>query len=969
MSSSKRRVLLVGWDAADWKIIHPLMDQGKMPTVKRLVETGVMANLATLHPVLSPMLWTSIATGKRPWKHGIHGFSEPTPDGQGIRPITNLSRKTKAIWNILSQNNLTSNVVGWWPSQPAEPIRGVMVSNHFHPAAGPPEQPWPVPPRSVHPPELAEQLAPLRLNPNELGAEHILPFIPGAAKIDQDKDPRLGMCAKILAECTSVHATATWLMENEPWDFMAVYYDAIDHFCHGFMRYHPPQLKGVPDGDFALYSGVIEAAYRYHDMMLHRLLQLAGPETTVILMSDHGFHPDHLRPKTLPAEPAGPATEHRDLGIFVLNGPAVKKDELIHGLNLLDITPTILSLFGLPVGEDMDGKPALDAFADPLEASTIPSWDEVAGDTGEHAADLQLDPVESQEAIAQLVALGYIEPVGNNRQQAITETVRELDYNLARSFMDGNHHEQAAEILEKLYEQWPNEHRFGVQLAMCYRGQGRISDLRGVVEDLSTRRKADALQAREDLTKFVEQHRDVFKRKGSVHEATDTETDLPDKTENRKRLSPDQQQRFRNLTARTHYNPYAIDYLWAYVHMAEENFEEALACLSRSEQIDAERPGLHIQIGEAYLNLKRAKDAERSFRTAATIDPDNPHAHLGIARSYLLQRRNKDALQAALASVGLLFENPLAHYYLAVALHRTRRWREAIDALEVALSINPHFAEAHQKLAQIYRSRLNDRTKADEHLKQAQEMSKLRKKKNTAARVYQTQARIIPVSRVEDVNPNFKETRTADKPSDGHDTSLEVDSNQPIVVVSGLPRSGTSMVMQMLAAGGMPVLVDEHRAPDESNPKGYFEYEPVKKLRIDDSWLPQACGKAVKIIAQLLPSLPKQYRYQVLFIERDMNEVIASQEAMLQRNNQAGAQLTQEQLSQVFLTQVSRVRNWLGKQTNMELLSIDHGEVIENAMLSTKRINDFLSVNLDVGSMVSAVDRKFYRHRSNKLQL
>ena len=172
MSSSKRRVLLVGWDAADWKIIHPLMDQGKMPTVKRLVETGVMANLATLHPVLSPMLWTSIATGKRPWKHGIHGFSEPTPDGQGIRPITNLSRKTKAIWNILSQNNLTSNVVGWWPSQPAEPIRGVMVSNHFHPAAGPPEQPWPVPPRSVHPPELAEQLAPLRLNPNELGAEH-----------------------------------------------------------------------------------------------------------------------------------------------------------------------------------------------------------------------------------------------------------------------------------------------------------------------------------------------------------------------------------------------------------------------------------------------------------------------------------------------------------------------------------------------------------------------------------------------------------------------------------------------------------------------------------------------------------------------------------------------------------------------------------------------------------------------------
>ena len=89
-----RKVLLVGWDAADWKVIHPLMDQGKMPTVQRLVEGGAMANLATLHPVLSPMLWTSIATGKRPFKHGIHGFSEPTPDGQAIQPITNLARTT-----------------------------------------------------------------------------------------------------------------------------------------------------------------------------------------------------------------------------------------------------------------------------------------------------------------------------------------------------------------------------------------------------------------------------------------------------------------------------------------------------------------------------------------------------------------------------------------------------------------------------------------------------------------------------------------------------------------------------------------------------------------------------------------------------------------------------------------------------------------------------------------------------------
>ena len=128
-SSSPRKVLLVGWDAADWKVIHPLLDAGKMPHLARFLEQGVMGNIATLQPALSPTLWTSIATGKRPYKHGILGFSEPDPVTGGIRPITNLSRKTKAIWNILNQQGKNTITVGWWPSNPAEPLsKGVMVS-------------------------------------------------------------------------------------------------------------------------------------------------------------------------------------------------------------------------------------------------------------------------------------------------------------------------------------------------------------------------------------------------------------------------------------------------------------------------------------------------------------------------------------------------------------------------------------------------------------------------------------------------------------------------------------------------------------------------------------------------------------------------------------------------------------------------------------------------------------------------
>src|SRR6266478_3567476 len=133
----KSRVMLIGWDAADWKVIKPLLEAGQMPNLARLMATGVHGNIATIYPALSPMLWTSIATGKRAYKHGIFGFTEPDPATGGIRPVTNLSRKTKAIWNILNQNGLNTIVIGWWPSNPVEELsQGVMVSNDFQSAHG-----------------------------------------------------------------------------------------------------------------------------------------------------------------------------------------------------------------------------------------------------------------------------------------------------------------------------------------------------------------------------------------------------------------------------------------------------------------------------------------------------------------------------------------------------------------------------------------------------------------------------------------------------------------------------------------------------------------------------------------------------------------------------------------------------------------------------------------------------------------
>jgi predicted AlkP superfamily phosphohydrolase/phosphomutase len=306
-------VLLVGWDAADWKVIHPLLDAGHMPNLARLVERGVMGNLSTLQPILSPMLWTSIATGKRPYKHGVHGFTEVAPETGQVRPISTLSRTTKAVWNILHQQGKTCHVVGWWPSHPVEPLRGAMVGNHFQMAPGTLDAPWPLAAGTVHPPEMAEALATLRIHPHELEGDMLRPFVPRAPEVDQESDRRLHTLAKTIAECASVHAAATHILASRrDWDFAGVYYDAIDHFCHGFMRYHPPRLDWVSERDFELYSRVVQAAYVFHDSMLGVLVALAGDDATVLLVSDHGFQSDHLRPRSLPNEPAGPAA-HRHL--------------------------------------------------------------------------------------------------------------------------------------------------------------------------------------------------------------------------------------------------------------------------------------------------------------------------------------------------------------------------------------------------------------------------------------------------------------------------------------------------------------------------------------------------------------------------------------------------------------------------------------------------------------------------------
>jgi predicted AlkP superfamily phosphohydrolase/phosphomutase/tetratricopeptide (TPR) repeat protein len=690
-----RKVLLIGWDAADWKIINPLLDQGLMPTLDDFINHGVMGNLATLRPILSPMLWNSIATGKRANKHGIHGFMEPDTQNGGIRPVSSTSRKVKAIWNILTQRGYRTHVLGWFAGHPAEPVNGVSISDLYPYATAPKDQPWPLPPGAVHPESLRDTFAELRMHPADVTEAAILPWIPRAAEIDQEKDKGLMSFSKILSENCSIHNAATWILKNEPWDFMAVYYNGIDHFCHGFMHYHPPRMEGIPEDRYEIYKEVVNGAYRFHDMMLETLLELAGPDATVLLVSDHGFHSDHLRPRGIPAEPAGPAIQHRPFGIICIKGPHVQQDERIYGATLLDVTPTILTFFGLPVGADMDGRVLVQAFEEAPEVARIPSWEQEAGECGMHPADLRMDPAAAQAVLQQFVALGYIQPPSEDQSKAVASAVREANYNLARDYLDCGRPDDALPLLEDLAKNDPKQTRFQMHLAQCYLALNRREAAKQILEtlltaDLNPPEPTDAKSEQPDSAAPA----DVAPQAAIAETAEDEKATSADKQPNSR--------------------PWA-DLLMGVIHFEEGNMEAALASLLKAEQSDPRLPNLHLRIGETYLRQKRTEDAGRAFQQALDIDGDSPEAHLGLAMVLLRQRRNEEAAEQALLAVGLQHFLPLGHFYLGVALARLGHRQRAMLAFETCLSMLPGLVAAHRWLAALHSQPGGDLDKAIRH--------------------------------------------------------------------------------------------------------------------------------------------------------------------------------------------------------------------------------------------------------------
>jgi len=363
-------LLVVGIDSGDWRNIDPLIEAGRMPNLAGLLERGARADLGSLKPMLSPLLWTTMATGVLPDKHGILDFLTLDPATGQPTPVSRRQRREPAIWNMFTQYGVSQGVVGWLATWPAEQISGYLVSDRFgflafaSPQAGDGQgMTWP--------PEYATTARGLEVKPTDLDASFWSRFadmppadLAAAAARGFEKGDIAGNLALTLATALTNTAITEDIHARAAPRFLTVYYEMVDAAGHLVMPYAPPRRPGVSEADYKRFSGTMDAVYAFQDELLGRLLALADDNTVVMVLSDHGFRSGDDRPSGSAEIWGGEAARwHREPGILVLAGPGVRRGvRLEKQAELLDIAPTMLAILGVPVPASMTGRFVTEAF-------------------------------------------------------------------------------------------------------------------------------------------------------------------------------------------------------------------------------------------------------------------------------------------------------------------------------------------------------------------------------------------------------------------------------------------------------------------------------------------------------------------------------------------------------------------------------------------------------------------------------
>lgn len=413
-------ILLIGIDSADWAVMGPLMEKGELPALRSLRDRGAWGVLKSMRPMLSPLLWTTVATGKTPDEHGIVDFLvNDLSTGQQV-PITSRFRRTRALWSILTALGQPSLTVAWWATWPAERVLGEMVTERvayslFESGGGP------VGDGAIHPDSLAGPLLSLVVEPQAVSLEEVREIIRiGEAEYssaleslsrDSSWEDPVAHLMRIIASTRTYHRIALDRLRAGQPPLSLLYFEGLDEVNHRFAHYAAPAMRWADPSKVPAYEHAVENFYRLQDRLVGELVAAADPQSVILVISDHGFGSGDRRPTEVPPDIEGkPGRWHTIDGVILAAGPPVRPGRLPRDPDLLDMAPTILALLSLPQAADMKGEvieaiaPAGALPAPPLE--TIATYEPATEEPRAHPAATS-SPGE-EEMLAKLTALGYI---------------------------------------------------------------------------------------------------------------------------------------------------------------------------------------------------------------------------------------------------------------------------------------------------------------------------------------------------------------------------------------------------------------------------------------------------------------------------------------------------------------------------------------------------------------------------------
>jgi tetratricopeptide (TPR) repeat protein len=631
-----QRVLLVAWGAADWSLIQPLLDAGAMPNLKAFLDAGARGRLKTLQPQFTPQLWAAMASGQRADVHGlVHALSNVA--GQPPDPVSSRDRRCRCLWDMAAAHGLDSAVVNWPATYPLPPVKGSLLSDAFfllgQLADG---QLAPPAPGSASPGALGEQLAGLRLSPAELTAQEMEFFVTGLAAAEAGQDPLLTHLAIALARNINVHTAAMETLAGDQWQLGMVRYDLPALLGPPFLACLPPALPYVSDAQFERYRNTIPAALSYLDLLFGTLLERCGDDTAVLLVSERGVQSGDLRPADAQTafNAEGGEPWYREHGVFAARGPGIKAGGAVQGATLLDITPTVLSLLGLPVARDMPGRCLREMFSTLEPATPVGSYDAGRLPPG---ADAPWRPGERQAALRNALDQGWLAAVPEHGEQQSLKISQERAFNLAMVALDARQPRRALPQLQQLHQACPDDARIALHLARCLRASGDEAAAEALLEQVVDhadprpyeRMALAQLQLNEGQQDAALMN--LFRAEQATGQRPEVHVAIGQVYLSLKRWE-DALRAFNKALQRDSRHAPALVGL-ASTQLGLEHWPEAVETALEAIDLDRSRPQAHFVLGAALLKQGRVPMGAEVLRTCLALDGSHKRALKVLAQA------------------------------------------------------------------------------------------------------------------------------------------------------------------------------------------------------------------------------------------------------------------------------------------------------------------------------------------------